>query len=369
MKSERISLEQRLRTRIENEGPITFYEWMKAALYDPADGYYSRADRLRQGREGDYRTAPETSPLFAATLASYFSRLYLDLGSPASLTIFESGAGNGEFAYGVLEGLRTAVPEVFAATTYVIDEISPAARRQAEVRLAEFADCITFQQLNKVDAPVAAGIAFSNELIDSFPVHRITRRNNQLRELYIGLNDKGFVWVERDPGTDVAAYCEATNIKLSEGQIAELNPGTEKYLDRCAALFDRGFVVTVDYGADRNELLDSPDRHQGTLRAFRRHQLVNDPLAQPGCQDLTTTIDWRQVKEAGERAGLRTLRLEPLDRFLLAEGLPTHLADMTSSVSDAVLALRLSTSARELILPTGLAASFQVCVQEKIVSG
>jgi SAM-dependent MidA family methyltransferase len=130
-------------------------------------------------------------------------------------------------------------------------------------------------------------------------------------------------------------------------------------------LFERGFLVTVDYGAERNELLDSPDRFTGTLRAFRRHQLIDDVLARPGEQDLTTTGDWTQIKEAGRRAGLRAVRLERLDQFLLSEGLLQRLSEMVAQTQNQVEALRLSTSAREMIMPHGLAASFQVLVQEK----
>jgi len=79
-----LSLEARLRERIQREGPISFYEWMKSALYDERDGYYSGA-RPRQGRTGDYRTAPETSPLFAATFATYFTKLFAETFDPSPL--------------------------------------------------------------------------------------------------------------------------------------------------------------------------------------------------------------------------------------------------------------------------------------------
>ena len=69
-------LSERLRARIEHDGPISFRDWMQAALYDEREGYYCRLDRIPQGRAGDYRTAPESSPLFAATLAWYFSKLF-----------------------------------------------------------------------------------------------------------------------------------------------------------------------------------------------------------------------------------------------------------------------------------------------------
>ncbi len=86
-------LTERLRDQIKREGPMSFRDWMQLALYDPVDGYYCRADRIRQGRTGDYRTAPETTPLFAATFAAYFAKLFAELRSPAPWSIMEVGAG------------------------------------------------------------------------------------------------------------------------------------------------------------------------------------------------------------------------------------------------------------------------------------
>jgi SAM-dependent MidA family methyltransferase len=357
------SLADRLRSRIKQEGPITFYEWMSAALYDEQDGYYCRADRIPQGRAGDYRTAPETSPLFAATFANYFSKLFTDLKWPQSWTIFEAGSAGGEFAHGLLSSLRQYDPQIFAATNYVIDEISPAARQRATDRLAEFADRVTFRRLAEVVKPTM-GIVFTNELIDALPVHRVIMRDGKLSELCVGLNRTDFAWGECDLTPLVAEYAERTRMPLDEGQIAEINLDAEDFVSQAAAMLDPGYVVTVDYGAERYDLWRSPNRQQGTLRAFRRHQFVDDVLAVPGELDLTTTIDWTQIREAGERAGLRTLRFERLDQFLLAEGLPIRLMDLSSTL-DAVESIRLHTSARELVLPTGLAASFQVLVQEK----
>ena len=57
-------LAERLRERIKREGPITFHDWMNAALYDVDGGYYCRVDVNKWGREGDYRTSPERSSLF-----------------------------------------------------------------------------------------------------------------------------------------------------------------------------------------------------------------------------------------------------------------------------------------------------------------
>jgi len=373
-----LNLEERLRERIQREGSISFYEWMKAALYDEREGYYC-TDRVRQGRAGDYRTAPETSPLFAATFAKYFAKLFAELGSPEHFTIVEVGAGSGEFAHGVLTTLQSEHPRVFSATNYAIEEISEGCRARCAARLAKFSDRVSVRsptvregELGGVSLPdgrasdTITGIVFSNELIDAFPVNRVVMRSGCLRQLFVDLKGDQFVWVESELDKSVAEYCQRIDLTLAEGQIFEINLDAESFIARAADLFDHGYVITVDYGAERTDLLTASGRYQGTLRAFRRHQFGVNVLAKPGQQDLTTTIDWTQVKEAGERVGLQTVRSERLDQFLLVEGLLDRLADITRSVPDAAEAMRLTTSARELILPSGMAASFQVLVQEKV---
>ena len=142
---------------------MTFHDWMEAALYDEREGYYCRPGKIRQGRGGDYRTAPETSPLFAATFAHYFMKSYFDLGAPDEFTIIDVGAGAGDFARAVLTTLQREFPKVFNATRYIIDEISDDARSQTLTKLGEFKDRIRFQSLSEIEAPLPHAIIFSNE--------------------------------------------------------------------------------------------------------------------------------------------------------------------------------------------------------------
>jgi SAM-dependent MidA family methyltransferase len=359
-----LSLEARLRERIQRDGPISFYEWMKSALYDERDGYYCAA-RVRQGRWGDYRTAPETSPLFAATFAEYFAKLFTELGSPEQFTILEVGAGSGDFAHGVLSTLRNDYPQVSGATSYLVEELTSASRAGCAARLSEFAERISVRSPSEGVCDGITGVIFSNELIDAFPVNRVVMRNGCLRELFVGIDDSRFVWVEGELEEPIADYCKRIDLNLRHGQIGEINLDADAFIGRASASLERGYVVTVDYGAERHELLHSPDRQQGTLRAFRSHQFADDVLANPGQQDLTTTIDWTQIKEAGERAGLRTRQFARLDQFLIAEGLLDRIAAIAETVPDMAEVAQLTTGARELLLPTGMAASFQVLVQEK----
>jgi SAM-dependent MidA family methyltransferase len=178
------------------------------------------------------------------------------------------------------------------------------------------------------------------------------------------VDENDFVWTEGEPADVVADYCRRAKLQLTEGQVAEINLDAEIFVERTGAIIENGFLITVDYGAERDELLNDPARRQGTLRAFHRHQMIDEVLSRPGEVDLTTTIDWTQVKEAGMRAGLQTAGLERLDQFLLREGLLDELEAATLRLSETD-ALRLRASAREMIMPNGMAASFQILVQRK----
>ncbi len=362
-------LAKHLWARIKREGPITFCDWMRAALYDPNNGYYCRDDRVKWGREGDYRTSPERCSLFGATMARYFARLYEETGSPASWTILEFGAGDGRFAAGVLHALELYFPHVFLATHYVIDEVSPHSQSLAKKRLATYADRVSFRSLD--DLEIDLGIFFSNELLDAFPVHRMQMIEGRLREFYVDVGARGkFEWTLGAPSTTrIAEYFEKYGVELGERQIAEVNLEIEEWLMKLAGHIRTGYVITVDYGAEAAELYPSnaaDPRYFGTLRSFQRHQIIDDVLSGPGEQDLTTTVNWSLVKGAGEKLGFKVVELERQDRFLLAAGLLEQLEVESKNARDEAEKLRLSSAALEMILPTGMGSSFQVLVQKKI---
>ncbi|MDT5293324.1 MAG: hypothetical protein QOJ76_204 [Acidobacteriota bacterium] len=363
------SLAADLRERIRRDGPMTFHEWMRAALYDERGGYYQRRGALRWGRAGDYRTGPERSALFAATFARHFTKLYEELGSPPVLHLLEAGGGAGHFACGVLGTLRRDAPHVFRALRYVFDEASADSRERAAALLSPFAERVEFRRASDIERPLETAIVFSNELLDALPVQRVVWRGGSLRETYVGLDDggSGFAFVEGEPSTPrLAEHFERMGLTPAEGQIAEVSLEAGEWIGRVAGIVGRGFIVTVDYGDEAAALFDAPHRRGGTLRAFRGHEFIEDVLRDPGEQDLTTTVNWTQVRSAGEAAGLQTVLLERLDAFLLGAGLLEQLEreSVRAASESEVASLRLE--AREMILPGGMASQFQVLVQKKV---
>ena len=353
-----VSLAERLRESIRREGSITFHDWMQAALYDPDGGYYQRADRKRWGRAGDYRTSPERSELFAATFARYFVKLDVDL------TIVECGAGDGSFAAGVLRTLRDQFPSRFVETRYVVYELSDDARERAQERLSEFGEHVEFcSEWDSVS--VDSGIYFSNELLDAFPVHRVVLDEGGLSELYVDIDADGrFVWSTGPLSTPrLEEFVSTYSIALASGQTIEINLTIDDWFKSVAAKLERGFVITVDYGAEADELYDPALRPDGTLRGFSRHGFVDDLLAEPGEHDLTTSINWTQVKAVGERLGLEVVDFASQDKFLLNAGLLDQLNYQLSHTESEAEKVSLTTGAREMILPGSMASSFQVLVQ------
>ena len=361
------TLAEELSERISREGKITFHDWMNAALYHPTLGYYNRSDLKRWGREGDYRTSPERSELFAATFARYFVNLYERMGRPAKFTIVEMGAGNGKFAAGVLGKLQKDFRFVFDILHYVVVEASDDATQSTAEELNGFHGHVHF--VDSSDIPVIqSGIVFSNELLDAFAVHRVKSIEGQLKELYVGLNASGqFVWLADDLSSEeVRRYCDANLPTLLDGQVVEVNLSIEGWLQLLAERFVSGYLVSVDYGAEANVLYNASVRREGTLRAFSRHEFVDDVLSAPGEYDITSTVNWTHVKAEGEKRGFAVDEFAPLDKFLMNVGVLDELERGLNMAVNEGARSSLTTAAREMILPGGMASSFQVLVQRKI---
>ena len=84
---------------IDNQGPLTFPDYMQTALYAPGLGYYS-AGSTKFGLGGDFTTAPELSPLFGYSIANQCAQVFHQVNKPA---ILELGAGTGALAISVLK--------------------------------------------------------------------------------------------------------------------------------------------------------------------------------------------------------------------------------------------------------------------------
>src|SRR5688572_7242107 len=138
------SLAAQLAQEMRSNGPISFAEFMRRALYDPQHGYYAAS--LRQiGKRGDFITSVSVGPFFGELLAFQFARWIEELLRPgenfARNRIFhcvEAGAHDGRLAFDILEAMEESEPKLFASLQYWIVEPSAARREIRQKTLAHF---------------------------------------------------------------------------------------------------------------------------------------------------------------------------------------------------------------------------------------
>ena len=291
-----------IRTEIAANGPITFARFMQVALYDPERGYY-RGAAAKPGRGGDFLTAPEAHPIFGRALARFAEDVWQALERPARFTIREHGAGEGALAEALLTGLDADGSGALGAVRYRVVEVEPARTAAVGARLdAAGRGGI----LEPDDGRPVSGLIIANEVLDALPTHRVVVRGGLLREILVGLDPEGgLVDAEAAPTTNLLARRLADDgVVLAEGQRAEICLAADAWISSAADGLDTGVLLLIDYGHPAAELYDPALRAAGTLAAYLRHQVHDDPYRAIGRQDLTAHVDVTAVEHAAAAAGL-----------------------------------------------------------------
>ena len=249
-------------------GPQSFAWFMEQALYHPAHGYYS-SGRATIGRRGDYFTNVSVGPLFGELLAAQFAEIWERLGQADNFLIVEQGAHHGQFARDVLESTQRRFPEFFSALRYqIVEPFSVLQDRQSQT-LRQFRDRVLWRKsLDELEA--FAGIHFSNEVLDAMPIN--------LRGKLVGIDGDKLVFVE-GPAR------------------APLNQAMLDWVHCLSKKLKRGFVIAIDYGFSR------PDFRE-MLQVRGKHRRLDSPFEEIGQVDITAHVNWADLTERAEAAGL-----------------------------------------------------------------
>ena len=120
----------------------------------------------------------------------------------------------------------------------------------------------------------------------------------------------------------------------------------------------RGAMLFIDYGYPRSEFYQH-DRIDGTLRAYYRHRMHNDVYLWPGLQDITASVDFTALAEAGVGAGFEFSGYCAQSSFLLGNRLDEHLLAAEAQAADEVARHNLRQQAKRLTLPSEMGERFQ----------
>jgi SAM-dependent MidA family methyltransferase len=345
---------------IAGGGSIPFWKFMELALYASGLGYYS-AGATKFGTAGDFVTAPEISPLFAACVADALTQALQQIGPDA--VFMEIGGGSGAFAETCLAKLlaNDALP-----ARYAILEPSADLRARQRERLQARLPPLLFELVEWLDGPIQTpwcGVLFANEVLDALPTPRFVIRDGEVFEEHVALDGEGrFLRADRPADPMLAAAVRHVERQLpqpfAEGYRSELLAQLPYWLQAVAGGLGDGALLFVDYGYGRGEYYQ-PQRRDGSLRAFRHHHLVEDVFALPGLQDITASVDFTALAEAGVGAGFEFTGYCHQASFLLGNRLQQNLALAEARAVDDIARHNLRQQAKVLTLPSEMGERFQ----------
>jgi SAM-dependent MidA family methyltransferase len=331
-----------------NAGWIPFAHYMELALYAPGLGYYSAGAR-KLGREGDFITAPEMTPLYGQTLARQAAQV-LESGLDQ---ILEIGAGSGALAAALLSELEQLgrLPR-----DYYILEVSPDLRQRERdllaLRVPHLLERVIW--LNRLPT-LYQGLIIANEVLDAMPVHIVRAGASGMEEVGVTLKDETFAWAHRPAAAGLLTAAAA--LRLPDGYQTEIQLVACGFIRSLAQSMARGVILLVDYGFPAHEYYH-PERSEGTLMCHYRHRAHADPFFLPGLQDITSHIDFSAVARAGREAGLELLGYTGQAQFLVNCGITDIL--LRTPPADAAAYLPQAAAAQQLLSPSEMGELFKV---------
>ena len=316
-----MSLLDRLKAQIAQDGPISVAEYFTRCLHDPRDGYYATRPALGEG--GDFLTAPGVSQMFGELIGLWLLETWTRMGRPSLVRLVEMGPGDGTLMSDILRAARL-LPEFLEAADLWLVEVSPplravqAERLEGAVLTPNWAD-----RLEDVpaDAPL---LLVANEVLDCLPAHQFVRTENGWAERVVGLDDKGGLAFGLRALSPLPIKGEGSPVgSVLESSPAQAALGSE-IGHRVAR--DGGAALLIDYGRDAPGPGD-------TLQALKAHAKV-PPLAEPGQADLTVWADFPAVLAAGAEAGAATGPILSQGAFLQGLGIEARAQALAAARPD-----------------------------------
>ncbi|MEJ7806531.1 MAG: SAM-dependent methyltransferase [Telluria sp.] len=336
----------------QHDGAIPFSRFMELALYAPALGYYS-GGAAKLGKDGDFTTAPEITPLFGAALAQVAAAII----AQSSPNILEFGAGTGKLARDVL----TAMADMgVVIDSYVIMELSGELRARQQEALKDFPQ-VTWLD----DFPAAfSGVVLANEVLDAMPVQLVRKDAGRWQELFVTVEQGAFAFTPRVPDAQLLARI-ATQIPdaedLVDGYMTEVHAVSCGFMATLARMLaaGKGAAILLDYGFPAHEFyLDQ--RIGGSLMCHYRHHSHPEPFYLPGLQDITAHVDFTAMALAAQDAGAEVLAYMNQASFLLAAGIGELLLRLDPA--DAKRYLPQASAVQMLVSPAEMGELFKVLV-------
>jgi SAM-dependent MidA family methyltransferase len=345
-------LKHLIKLKINDEGDISFHDYMEMALYHPQYGYYTSGIQTI-GESGDFITAPEISPLFSQCIAVQYQQI---LEPYPESELIEIGAGSGKMCIDLLTVLEkmNALP-----SHYYILELSHLLRKNQKINIEKQIPHLAHkvQWLDKIENEFK-GIIVANEVLDAMPVNLFKIENNHCLEAYVTheLDQLKLIHKKSSHNLQIVFNQLLKNgINFEEGYESEINCWAEPWLATLANNLQQGVILLIDYGHSQKEYYH-PQRSLGTLMNYYRHHTHQNPLIYPGIQDITCHVNFTQIADSALKLGLNLSGYANQANFLINCGL----LEMNNNQMDIKAQLEFASQIKKLTLPSEMGEKFKV---------
>lgn len=345
-----------LRDKIVNaKGIISFADYMSTVLYFPRLGYYQQ-ETLPMGKHGDFITAPELSPLFAACFAKECAAVFSQMGHAE---VIEFGAGSGQFAIDFINAMKRGKHHI---DRYIIIELSDSLKSQQRQRIQAALphDADKFSWLDCVP-DAFSGVVIANEVLDALPCHAFTITKGELFERGVVMKKDGFAFKETavfSSGLQASLQALCKVVDFPDNYSSEINLHLLPFLKAMTKTMQRAVIFFIDYGYVQKEYYH-PLRTKGTLSCFYQHHYHTDPFKIPGLQDITAHVDFTHLAECALEIGLSVRGYTSQAFFLLGAGLMEEAAKVDVLLSE-VEQFQLHQAIKRLTFPMEMGETIKV---------
>jgi SAM-dependent MidA family methyltransferase len=354
-------IELYLANKINNQGEISFSEFMEISLYHKDYGYYTSKKQIF-GKNGDFITSPINSSLFGESISNEFINLKSSLDK--DLSIMEMGGGDASLAVDLLKNLKTkkCLPD-----KYILLEISDSLIKLQKDNIKKSIPdlyCL-FEWRNSLEGLSIDGLIIANEFFDALPTERFRVVDNSVECLSIGIDDDSYKYIWNSAPSNLIKELELAKNKheiyFKNNYISEINLHYKKWLKSLDKVLNSGVIFLIDYGYNSKEYF-LEDRSEGTLVCMYNHQPNFEPMINIGEQDLSSFVNFSHLKNICLNTNLNVAGYLIQSNFLINLGILDLFQSKKMSENEKLDELN---RLKNILLPNTMGEIFKVLVMEK----
>lgn len=289
-----LDLTATVKKAIEEDGPISIFDFMKYALQTSELGYYT-GDTPIIGNKGDFITAPEISQLFGEIIGLWCLNIWHLSGSPKNFNLVELGPGRGTLMKDLLRATKN-VPAFHEAMNICFVEFNREFIKKQRSQISHD----RMQWFSKYEeVPKGFSIVVANEFFDALPINQYTKKHGDWYINMVDLNEHNqCLYINQfDTSLDMKDFLSSKYPDSPDGSVVEIQDEANILMGDITKDIQKhgGAALIIDYGYTESKYRD----FISTLQAVKDHKY--SPIFQEiGNADISAHINFTALYDVAK---------------------------------------------------------------------